>query len=54
MNSYFMQREGGRLYGIAKMGQQEYGEVFVLNGEKSSVTDANISRITCEVCVKVV
>jgi hypothetical protein len=28
--SYFMQREGGRLYGIAKMGQQEYDVTLVL------------------------
>jgi hypothetical protein len=35
MNSYFMQREGGRLFGIAKTSQQEYGVTFVLNDEKT-------------------
>jgi hypothetical protein len=39
MNSYFIQREGGRLYEIANMNQQEYGATFVLNGEKPSVTN---------------
>jgi hypothetical protein len=39
MNSNFIQRDGGRLYGIAKMGQQEYGVEFVLNGSKPSVTN---------------
>jgi hypothetical protein len=28
--SYFMQREGGRLYGIAKMDQQDYDVALVL------------------------
>jgi hypothetical protein len=39
MKSYFMQRKGGRLYEIAKTGQQEYDVSFVLNGEKPSVTN---------------
>jgi hypothetical protein len=39
MNSNFKQRDGGRLYGIAKMGQQEFGVEFVLNGSNSSVAN---------------
>jgi hypothetical protein len=35
--SYFMQREGGRLYGIAKTGQQEYDATLILYGENPSV-----------------
>jgi hypothetical protein len=35
-----MQIEGGRLYGIQKTGQQEYGVAFVLNGEKPSVDNS--------------
>jgi hypothetical protein len=39
MKSYFIQREGGRLYVIGKMNQQEYGAAIVLNGEKPSVAN---------------
>jgi hypothetical protein len=39
MNSNFIQRDGGRLYDIAKMDQQEYGVKFVLNGSKLSVAN---------------
>jgi hypothetical protein len=39
MNSYFIQRDGGRLYNKAKTGQQEYGAEFVLNGSKPSVVN---------------
>jgi hypothetical protein len=39
MKSYFMQREGDRLYGTIKTSQQEYGAEFVLNGSKPSVTN---------------
>jgi hypothetical protein len=39
MNSNFIQRDGGRLYDISKMGQHEYGAEFILNGSKSSVTN---------------
>jgi hypothetical protein len=34
MNSYFIQRDGRRLYGTEKTGQQKYGVDFVLNGSK--------------------
>jgi hypothetical protein len=43
MNSNFIQRDYGRLYGTSKMGQQEYGVEFVLDGSKPSV--ANPKRI---------
>jgi hypothetical protein len=39
MNSNFIQRYGGRLYDIAKMGQEEYGAELVLNGSKPSITN---------------
>jgi hypothetical protein len=39
MNSNFIQRDGGRFHGTTKMGQQEYGAEFVLNGSKSSVAN---------------
>jgi hypothetical protein len=39
MNSYFMQREGGRLYRIVNTDQQEYGAAFVLNSEMPSLTN---------------
>jgi hypothetical protein len=39
MNSNLIQRDGGRLYDTVKMGQQEYGAEFVLNGSKPSVTN---------------
>jgi hypothetical protein len=39
MNSYFIQRDGGRLYSTTKTGQQEYGVEFVLNGSKLSFTN---------------
>jgi hypothetical protein len=42
MNSYFIQRDGGRLYDTAKTGQQKYGVEFVLNQSKSSI--ANLKR----------
>jgi hypothetical protein len=41
MYSYFMQREGGRLYGIAKIGQQEYDATLVLLGENPFVANPN-------------
>jgi hypothetical protein len=37
MNSYFIQKDDVSLYGTLKIGQQEYGVEFVLNGSKSSV-----------------
>jgi hypothetical protein len=37
--SYFMQREGGRLYEIAKTGQQGYDAALVLYGENPSVAN---------------
>jgi hypothetical protein len=39
MNSNFIQRDGGRLYGTTKTGQQEYGVEFFLNGSKLSVAN---------------
>jgi hypothetical protein len=39
MYSYFMQRAGGRLYGIAKTGQQEYDAALILYSENPSVTN---------------
>jgi hypothetical protein len=39
MNSYFIQRDGGRLYGTTKMSQQKYGVEFVPNESKSYVTN---------------
>jgi hypothetical protein len=36
INSYFMQRQDGRLYGIAKIGQQEYNALLLLKGMKPS------------------
>jgi hypothetical protein len=39
MKSYFIEREGGRLYKIVKTDQQEYVVAFVLNNEKSFVTN---------------
>jgi hypothetical protein len=39
INSNFIQRDDGMLYDTAKMGQQEYGVEFILNGSKSSVTN---------------
>jgi hypothetical protein len=33
-----MQRYGGRLYGIANTGQQEYDDAVILKGEKPSVS----------------
>jgi hypothetical protein len=38
VNSNFIQRDGGRLYGTTKTGQQEYGAELVLNGSNPSVT----------------
>jgi hypothetical protein len=43
MNSYFIQRDCGRLYDTAKMGQQHYDAEFVLSGSKSSII--NLKRI---------
>jgi hypothetical protein len=37
--SYFIQRAGGRLYGIAKTGQQEYDDALILYGMNPSVTN---------------
>jgi hypothetical protein len=56
MNSYFIQREGGKLYGTIKTGQQEYGAEFILNGSKSSIVNPKrtFSYITGEVCIKVI
>jgi hypothetical protein len=34
-----IQRDGGRLYDTTKMGQQEYGVEFVLNGSKPSIAN---------------
>jgi hypothetical protein len=39
INSYFIQRDGGRFYGTTKMGHQEYGAEFVLIGSKASVAN---------------
>jgi hypothetical protein len=39
MNSNFIQRHCGWLYGTSKMGQQKYGAEFILNGSKMSVTN---------------
>jgi hypothetical protein len=39
MNTNFIQRDGGRLYDTAKMGQQEYDVEFILNGSKLSVAN---------------
>jgi hypothetical protein len=39
MNSNFIQRDGGRLYGTTETGQQEYGAEFVLIGSKSYVAN---------------
>jgi hypothetical protein len=39
MNSNYIQRDGDRLYGIAKASQQEYGVELVLNGSKPSVAN---------------
>ena len=38
INSYFMQRAGGRLYGMAMIGQHEYDATVILNGVKPSVS----------------
>jgi hypothetical protein len=37
INSDFIQRDVGRLYGTTKMSEQEYGAEFVLNGSNLSV-----------------
>jgi hypothetical protein len=37
MNSYFIQKEGGRLYVTTKIGHQQYGVEFVLHGSKPFV-----------------
>jgi hypothetical protein len=37
--SYFMQREGGRLYGIAKTGEQEYDATLILYGVNPSIAN---------------
>jgi hypothetical protein len=37
--SYFIKRIGGRLYGIAKTGQQEYDDALVLYGMNPSITN---------------
>jgi hypothetical protein len=37
MNSYFIQRDGGRLYDTTNMGHQEYGPKSALNGSKPYV-----------------
>jgi hypothetical protein len=39
MYLYFMQRGGGRLDKIAKIGQQEYDDTLVLYGENPSVVN---------------
>jgi hypothetical protein len=39
MNSYFIQKEGGRLYVTTKIGHQQYGVEFVLNGSKPIVNN---------------
>jgi hypothetical protein len=38
INSYFMQRKGGRLYGTANTVQQEYDVALSSKGVKPSVT----------------
>jgi hypothetical protein len=48
--SYFMQREGGRFYGIVKIGQQEYDVALILYGVNPSV--ANLMRTFCASLVK--
>jgi hypothetical protein len=48
MNSYFMQRECGRLYRTAKTNQQEYGVEFVLNGLKSSVSNPKLTFLSSQ------
>jgi hypothetical protein len=48
MNSNFIQRDGGRLYNTANMGQQEYGVELVLNRSKPSVT--NLKLLLCDFC----
>jgi hypothetical protein len=37
INSYFMQRAGGRLYNMAMLGYHEYDATVILNGVKPSV-----------------
>jgi hypothetical protein len=39
MNSNFIQRDGDRLYGTAKMSQQEYSAELLLNGSKPSIAN---------------
>jgi hypothetical protein len=39
INSYFIQRDGGRLNDTVNTGQQEYGAEFVLNGSKPFVVN---------------
>jgi hypothetical protein len=48
--SYFIQREGERLYGIVKTDQQEYNAALILYGENPSIT--NPMRIFCASLVK--
>jgi hypothetical protein len=37
--SYFIQRASGRLYGIAKIGQQEYDDALILYNENPSMAN---------------
>jgi hypothetical protein len=37
--SYFIQREGGRLYGIVKTGQQDYDATLILWGENPPIAN---------------
>jgi hypothetical protein len=46
MNSNFIQRYGGRLYGIAKTDQQEYDAELVLNGSKPSIVNPKRTFLT--------
>jgi hypothetical protein len=39
MNYNFIQRDGGKLYDTAKIGQQEYGVDFILNVTIPSITN---------------
>jgi hypothetical protein len=57
MNSYFMQREGGRLYRTSKTDQQEYAWCDVCTERVEDIRrqpHANIFDITDEVYIKVV
>jgi hypothetical protein len=46
INSYFIQTEGRRLYGIVNIGQQEYDATFSLKGVKLFVTNLKRTFLT--------